>query len=116
MAAVGRHNVSNIPLADLKGPHRSSFRIFEAASSAARLRAAATFVRQFPADHPITIVAATRGAVDDFARSVAVERSATIGVTRLSLTQLAARTALTALAAQRKTPSTALGAEAVAAR
>jgi ATP-dependent helicase/nuclease subunit B len=93
-----------------------SFRIFEAASCAARLHAAATFLRRFPADHPITIVAATRGAADDFARSIAVERSATVGVTRLSLTQLAARTGITAMAAEGKTPSTGLGAEAVAAR
>src|SRR5262245_32742414 len=93
-----------------------SFRIFVAASSAARLEAAAEFLRQFPADHPITIVAATRGAADDFARSVACERGATLGVTRLSLTQLAARTAVIAIAAEGKTPSSGLGAEAVAAR
>jgi ATP-dependent helicase/nuclease subunit B len=93
-----------------------SFRIFEAASSAVRLEAAATFLRQFPADHPITIVAATRGAADDFARSMALERGATLGITRLSLTQLAARTAVVAMAAEGKTPSSGLGAEAVAAR
>jgi ATP-dependent helicase/nuclease subunit B len=93
-----------------------SFRIFEAASSAARLAAAAKFLRQFPADHPITIVAATRGAADDFARSIASERGATLGVTRLGLTQLAARTAIVAMAAEGKTPSSGLGAEAVAAR
>ena len=93
-----------------------SVRIFEAASSAARLEAAARFLRQFPADHPITIVAATRGAADDFARSIASERGATLGVTRLSLTQLAARTAVAAMAAEGKTPSSGLGAEAVAAR
>src|SRR5262245_2957168 len=94
----------------------SPFRVFEAASSAARLEAAAKFLRQFPADHPITIVGATRGAADDFARSVASERGATLGVTRLSLTQLAARTAVLAMAAEGKTPSSGLGAEAVAAR
>ena len=93
-----------------------SFRIFEAASSAARLEAAAKFLRQFPADYPITIIAATRGAADDFARSIASERGATLGVTRLSLTQLAARTAVVALAAEGKAPTSGLGAEAVAAR
>ena len=93
-----------------------SVRIFEAASSAARLEAAATFLRQFPADHPITIVAATRGAADDFARVIASERGATLGLTRLSLTQLAARTAVVAMAAEGKAPSSGLGAEAVAAR
>ena len=94
----------------------NGFRIFEAASSAARLEAAANFLRQFPADHPITIVAATRGAADDFARSVAADCGATLGVTRLSLTQLAARTAVVAIAAAGKAPSSGLGAEAVAAR
>jgi ATP-dependent helicase/nuclease subunit B len=93
-----------------------SVRIFEAASSAARLEAAAKFLRQFPADYPITIIAATRGAADDFARRIAFERGATLGVTRLSLTQLAARTAVVALAAAGKTPTSGLGAEAVAAR
>ena len=93
-----------------------TFQIFEAASAAARLQAAAIFLRQFPAHHPITIVGATRGAADDFARTIALERGATLGMVRLSLTQLAARTAIVALAAEGKTPSTALGAEAVAAR
>src|ERR1041384_861847 len=92
------------------------FRIVEAASAAARLAPAAAFVTQFPADHPITIVGATRAAADDFARAIAAERGATLGMSRLSLTQLAARTAVVALAEQGRTPSTALGAEAVAAR
>ena len=93
-----------------------SFRIIEAASAAVRLEAAAAFLRQFSADQPVTIVAATRGAADDFARAVAVERGATIGLARFSLTQLAARTAVVALAEEGKTPSSGLGAEAVAAR
>src|SRR5215212_10055384 len=93
-----------------------SFPLFEAASSAARLEAAAKFLEPYPSDYPITIVAATRGAADDFARGLVIGRGATIGVARLSLTQLAARTAVVALAADGKTPSTGLGAEAVAAR
>ena len=93
-----------------------SFRIIEAASAAARLEAATSFLRQCPADQPITIVGATRGAADDLARRIAVERGATIGLARFSLTQLAARTAVVALAAEGKTASTGLGAEAVAAR
>jgi len=93
-----------------------SFRIIEAASAAARLDAAASFLRHCPVDAPIAIVAATRGAADDLARTVAVERGATLGLARFSLTQLAARTALVSLAAEGRTPSTALGAEAVAAR
>src|SRR6266545_4433117 len=68
-----------------------SFRIIEAASAAVRLEAAAAFLKQVSADQPVMIVAATRGAADDFARAVAVERGATIGLARVSLTQLAAR-------------------------
>lgn len=93
-----------------------SFRIFEAASAAARLDAAAAFVRQGPPNQPVIIVGATRGAADDFARTIAIERGATMGITRVSLTQLAARVAVVALAEGGKTPSTGLGAEAVAAR
>src|SRR5688572_10041878 len=92
------------------------FRIVESASAAARLDAAAAFLRLFPPDQPLTIVAATRGAADDLARRVAIERGATLGVSRFSLTQLAARVAATGLAGAGIAPSTALGTEAVAAR
>src|SRR5687767_10102994 len=92
------------------------FRIVESASAAARLDAAAAFLRLFPPDQPLTIVAATRGAADDLARRVAIERGATLGVSRFSLTQLAARVAATRLAGAGIAPSTALGTEAVAAR
>ena len=92
------------------------FRIVEAASAAARLEAAASFLRQFPADQPITIVGATRGAADDLARTIAVERGATIGLARFSLTQIAARVAVTRLAGEGIAAATPLGAEAIAAR
>lgn len=64
----------------------------------------------------ILIVGATRGAADDLARSVSAAAGATFGIQRLSLTQLAARTAMTTLAAKGDAPSTRLGTEAVAAR
>jgi CRISPR/Cas system-associated exonuclease Cas4 (RecB family) len=64
----------------------------------------------------VLIVGASRGAADDLAREAAASVPATFGLQRLSLTQLAAKTALAALAAERRTPSTWLGAEAVAAR
>ena len=92
------------------------FSIVAADSAAARLEAAASFLRQFPPHQPITIVAATRGAADDLTRSVALSRPASFGVQRLSLTQLAARSAVVALAADGVAPSTWLGAEAVATR
>ena len=59
---------------------------------------------------------ASRGAADDLARNVAASRQATFGIERLSFTQLAARTALIALAIDRTSASTKLGAEAVATR
>ena len=62
------------------------------------------------------IVGASRGAADDLAREVAASAPATFGIQRLSLTQLAAKTAIVALAAKGVTPSTWLGAEAVATR
>jgi RecB family exonuclease len=92
------------------------FRIVEAASAAARLSAATEFLRQFPPDQPITLVGATRGAADDLARAIAIERGATLGLSRFSLTQLAARVALTRLAGRGMAPATTLGSEAVSAR
>ena len=92
------------------------FRIVESASAVARLEAAADFLRAFPPSQPVTIVAATRGAADELARRIAVERGATVGLARFSLTQLAARVAAAQLAGRGIAPATALGGEAVAAR
>jgi ATP-dependent helicase/nuclease subunit B len=92
------------------------FRLVESSSAAVRLDAAAAFLLEFPPHHPVTIVGATRGAADDLARALAVTRPATFGLHRLSLTQLAARTAIVALARDGVAPSTWLGAEAIATR
>lgn len=92
------------------------FSIIESASAAARLEAAIAFLERFPPSHPVTVVAATRGAADDLARHVALRRGATIGLSRFSLTQLAARVAATQLAGKGIAPATQLGSEAVAAR
>jgi CRISPR/Cas system-associated exonuclease Cas4 (RecB family) len=91
------------------------FSIVESSSAAVRLDRAARFLERFPPYQPITIVAATRGAADDLARRVA-SRGATIGVSRFSLTQLAARIAAAGLAGEGIAPSTSLGVEAVASR
>jgi CRISPR/Cas system-associated exonuclease Cas4 (RecB family) len=93
-----------------------TFPIVESASAVTRLDAASAFLREQPPLRTITIVGATRAAADDLARRIALERPATFGITRLSLTQLAARSALVALAGEGRTPSTWLGAEAVATR
>ena len=93
-----------------------SFAIVESPSAAHRLALAAAFLERFPPNQPITIVGATRGAADDLARRVAMRRGATLGLSRFSLTQLAARVAAARLAGQGVAPSTALGVEAVASR
>lgn len=90
--------------------------VFVSASAAERLaRARDALAAQAPGRR-VLVVGGSRGAADDLARAVAVTRPATFGIQRLSLTQAAARTALVALAADGATPSTRLGAEAVAAR
>jgi hypothetical protein len=85
-------------------------------SAASRLEAARAFALGFPPSQPVTIVAATRGAADDFARAVARTRPATIGLSRFSLTQVAARIAAPRLAGRGVAPASALALEAVAAR
>jgi len=62
------------------------------------------------------IVASSRGAADDLARGAARRRGASFGWHRLSLLQLAARLAMSELAREGRSPSSPLGAEAVAAR
>ena len=92
-------------------------RVVESSATELRLaeaRAFAAFHVRARAD--VHIVSASRGAADDLARSIARESGATIGLHRFSLTQLAARLAAPALAAQGTGPASWLGSEAVAAR
>ncbi len=95
---------------------RRPFTILDSASAAIRLDRAAEFLTRFSPHQPITVVAATRGAADDLVRRVAHQRGATLGLSRFSLTQLAARIAVTQLAGNGIAPTTALGVEAVASR
>ena len=97
-------------------PDRGRFRVLVSPSAAERLAYARDAVSRCSPGSPVLIVGASRGAADDLARDIAVSVPATFGVQRLSLMQLAARTALAALANEGATPSTWLGAEAVAAR
>ncbi len=92
------------------------FPIYQSASARARIAAAADVLRRLPSTTSVTVIAASRGAADDLVRRIALERPATIGLARFSLTQLAARVAAARLAGAGVAPSTALGAEAVAAR
>jgi CRISPR/Cas system-associated exonuclease Cas4 (RecB family) len=94
----------------------SHIRVVESSASELRLAEARAFVRERASRGDVMIVAATRGAADDLARSIAREGKATIGIHRLSLTQLAARLAAPLVAVEGRSPATALAAEAVAAR
>jgi ATP-dependent helicase/nuclease subunit B len=90
--------------------------VVESTSAAVRLAAAETFLLGRSPIVPVTIVGATRAAADDCARRVARQRPATIGMTRTTVVQLAARTAITALASGRSVPGSPVGTEAVATR
>jgi hypothetical protein len=92
------------------------FRVVTSTSAAARLAAARSFLEQLPPAIEAVVVGATRGAADDFVRALAAARGATFGLTRFSLTQLAARTAIAAASGVRRAPATHAGTEAVAAR
>jgi ATP-dependent helicase/nuclease subunit B len=90
---------------------------YVSSSARRRLQAARRFVLDAPPDAETLILSATRGAADDFARDLARDRGgATFGLHRFSLTQLAARLAAPQLAREHLAPTTALGAQAVAAR
>ena len=91
-------------------------RAIQSPTAAIRLREARAFVDQFAPGDEVLLVGASRGAVDDFARSIAVEKGATFGLHRLSFTQLAAKLAMLQLASNDRAPSTGLGHEAVATR
>ena len=81
-----------------------SFTALVSSSASDRLEAARAFLLGLLAAsrtgpiRPVTIVGASRGAADDLARSVAGSSEATVGLERLSLTQLAARFARASLA------------------
>jgi ATP-dependent helicase/nuclease subunit B len=91
-------------------------RLIESSSAQLRLQEARAFVETHAARGDVWLIGASRGAVDDLARSIAAAAGATIGLHRFSLTQLAARLAAPILAAQGLAPVTYLGSEAVAAR
>ena len=88
----------------------------QSGSAAIRLREARRFLDQFEPGTEVLLLGASRGSVDDLARTISLERGATFGLHRLSFTQLAARLAVIELASHERTPTTALGHEAVATR
>jgi ATP-dependent helicase/nuclease subunit B len=92
------------------------FRIVSSTSSAHRLDAAYAFIAAHPPAAAITIVGASRGAADDFVRAAARRSGATFGLSRFSLTELAAHAALVRQSGLRRLPGTHAGSEAIAAR
>jgi hypothetical protein len=93
-----------------------ALRVCVSASAADRLSCAREVIRACEPGTRVLIVGASRGAADDLARAIAASAPATFGLQRLSLTQLAAKTAILTLASDGMTSSTRLGTEAVAAR
>ena len=91
-------------------------RVIVSSSAAARLAAARAFLSGRPPASELAVVGASRGAADDLVRAIAREAGATFGLTRFSLTELAARAAAAALAGARRVPGTQAGGEAIAAR
>jgi hypothetical protein len=92
------------------------FRIVCSTSSARRLDAAHAFLAAHRPAASITIIGASRGAADDFVRAAARRSGATFGLSRFSLTELAAHVALVHQSGLRRLPGTSAGVEAIAAR
>jgi len=90
--------------------------VVESASGAERIEAARAFLAALPPGVEALVVGASREAADDLVRRVSAAAGATFGVHRASLTQLAARVAAPELARVGAAPTSALGAEALAAR
>jgi RecB family exonuclease len=91
-------------------------RVLQSPSAAERIAAATEFIRSFAGATELLLVGSSREAVDDLVRGLAHTSAATFGLHRFSFTQLAARLAIRRLAASGVTPSSAAGAEALAAR
>ncbi len=91
-------------------------RVVTSTSAAVRLDAARDFLSGRPPATELIIVGASRGAADDLARAIARQSGSTFGITRFSLTELAARSAAAGQAGGRRMPCTQAGAEAIAAR
>src|SRR5215468_10573003 len=91
-------------------------RVVESAAAADRIEAASVFLAGLPPGAPALVVGASREAADDLLRRVTSMAGATFGIHRASLLQLAARLAAGELARLGAAPTSALGAEALAAR
>ena len=91
-------------------------RIFISASNQRRLEKASEFFGELPTNSEVLVLAATRGAADDFVRACCRSRPGLFGVHRFTVTQLASTLATEAMAEQRLAPAGDLSAVALAAR
>ena len=91
-------------------------RVITSTSAFARLEAARAFLSGRHPSSEVVIVGASRGAADDLARAVATQFGAVFGLSRFSLTEIAARAAAERMAHAGRAPGTQAGGEAVAAR
>src|SRR5437667_2251197 len=89
---------------------------YSSSSSHQRVHAASAWLRDLAPHEEVLLVAAEREAADELAWALVKERGAAFGVHRFSIAGLAAALALPELAGRGFAPTTALGAEAVAAR
>ena len=90
--------------------------VFESGCAAERLDTARKFLSRVSANTEVIVVGNSRTAADDFVRDLSIESTATFGVHRFSLTQLAVRFAVSEMGRRGVAPSSALGMEALAAR
>src|SRR5262245_35958188 len=91
-------------------------RVVVSSSASVRLDAARQFLDGHPPGSEVVVIGASRGAADDLARDVARRAGGTFGLTRFSLTEVAARAATARLGGARRVPGAAAGADAMAAR
>lgn len=91
-------------------------RAFQSASGADRLTRARRFIDELPPKGEMVVVGSSRASADDFVRSLANERGATIGLHRFSLVQFAVQIARGEIASRGLAPLTAIGIVALAVR
>ena len=91
-------------------------RVFESAHGSDRLHEAERFISSQPVGTEVRVVAATRGAADDFVRRLSLTRGSTVGLHRFSWSELVAHHAMPAVSLSGRAIASRLGIEAVAAR
>ena len=82
--------------------------VVQSGSAAVRLREARRFLAQLESGEEVLLLGASRGSVDDLARTISLKKGASFGMHRLSITQLAARQAFKDLASRDRAPTTVL--------